>query len=92
MNAFEDLSLFFNQGGMRETMRTGIYPHSIEIHSKKLDKTWKFEGIQRSKKGVLKHEGNVLFTFQYKASTNECLVWDKDGNPVEISINGVFSD
>lgn len=76
----DTISIELRQGGMIETMETGIYPQYLIFHSKKHGLTWqhKFTGDETS--GQLKDGDGLIYSFRFE--NGSCTVMDPEGNIV----------
>ena len=71
-NILDDLTVTREQGGMREFIKTGIYPDYVVFYSAKLKKRWRQKVVNENKKGHVKSNGTVIF--KYELSDNGCRV------------------
>lgn len=80
----------FSQGGMLESIRTGVYPQYLDFYSEIQCKSWRHKVKGDSKKGTLKSGGNLLYSYNF---TNEgCEVLDSNGNKVEVLMTHIMCD
>ncbi|MFN1835279.1 hypothetical protein AB2B38_008455 [Balneola sp. MJW-20] len=62
------------QGGMMETMKTGVYPDYYLVRSRKYEKSWKVKELPAE----LKFKGKVVYSIEH-----EFEVYDGEGRPME---------
>jgi len=74
----------YQQGGMLEFGKTGIYPEYLIVTSKKWGRRWR-KSISGDKKEGLLHMNKKPF-YKYRVTDGEVFIFDMDGNPVGIDI------
>ena len=72
MAIINDLIFAYVQGGMAEFSRTGVYPRYYQFESESLNRIWRLKGLSRTRRGVLRLKGKVIFNFVIK--NGECKV------------------
>ena len=72
LNNMDDLTVIREQGGMREFIKTGIYPDYVVFYSAKLKKRWRQKVVKENQNGHVKSNGIVIF--KYELSDNGCRV------------------
>lgn len=78
-----ELNVVYNQGGMYEYAKTGVYPRSLEIHDVSLNKRWRRKITEAKNTGFLKIGNKVIYSYHVNIEQEEVTIFDCSNNPIE---------
>lgn len=74
------LEITFQQGGMREFERTGIYPEYLFFNLKGTKQHWRVKFKNNPQQGVLKSKGVVVYEYSFDGQWCRFRKVNDDGN------------
>ncbi len=74
------LEITFQQGGMREFERTGIYPEYLFFNLKGTKQHWRVKIKNIPQNGVLKSQGIVVYEYSFDGDVCKTRIVEEDGS------------
>ena len=75
-----DLQITFQQGGMREFERTGIYPEYLIFNLSGTRQSWRIRIKEKPQEGVLKSKGKSAYHYSFDGDLCKTRKVNKDGS------------
>ncbi len=77
------LNVIYNQGGMNEYARTGVYPRSLEVYDVSLNKRWRRKITEEKNSGDLKIGKHLIYKYNVNIEEDIVTISDLNNDPIE---------
>ncbi|RKS53795.1 hypothetical protein BC962_2052 [Gillisia mitskevichiae] len=75
-----ELQITFQQGGMREFERTGIYPEYLLFNLPGTKQSWRIRIKEKPQEGVLKSNGRIVYHYCFDGDVCKTRIVKEDGS------------